>query len=181
MSTMTKRTHGFTKDQGEDSSFRLSDMKGGDLIQTILVFTVAISCFPVLTDLVVSVGGAVNNGGTWKKIFFVPTCGSLGFTISDFGPCHHHHHLPCQECGRLSPTLPGQIRRRFWYQQVHNTIHHHGTNAGARVYPGSTPVSTPPFVLYFFSSSPATFPSSCLDHPLLFCLLIASYYNNRWP
>ena len=45
--------------------------------------------------------------------------------------------------------------------------------------PGSTPVSTPPFVLYFFSSSPATFPSSCLDHPLLFCLLIASYYNNR--
>ena len=26
--------------------------------------------------------------------------------------------------------------------------------------PGSTPVSTPPFVLYFVSSSPATFPSS---------------------
>ena len=45
--------------------------------------------------------------------------------------------------------------------------------------PGSTPVSTPPFVLYFFSSSPATFPSSYLDHPLLFCLLFASYYNNR--
>ena len=45
--------------------------------------------------------------------------------------------------------------------------------------PGSTPVSTPPFVLYFVSSSPATFPSSCLDHLLLFCLLFASYYNNR--
>ena len=54
------------------------------LVTIFLVFTVTISCFPVLTDLVVSVGGAVNDGGTWEKIFFVPTCCFLGFTISDF-------------------------------------------------------------------------------------------------
>ena len=56
MSAMTKRTRGFTKFQGEDSSFRLSAMKGDHLIQ-------------------------LEEPST---IFFVPTCGSLGFTISDF-------------------------------------------------------------------------------------------------
>ena len=44
------------KFQGEDSSFRLSAMKGDHLIQ-------------------------LEEPST---IFFVPTCGSLGFTISDF-------------------------------------------------------------------------------------------------
>ena len=44
------------KFQGEDSSFRLSAMKGDHLIQLVEPST----------------------------IFFVPTCGSLGFTISDF-------------------------------------------------------------------------------------------------
>ena len=56
------------------------------LLIILIVFTITISCFPVLTDLIVSVGGGgVNNdGGTWEKTFFVPTCCFLGFTLGDF-------------------------------------------------------------------------------------------------
>ena len=50
MSTMTKKTHGFTKDQGEDSSFRLSDMKGDDLIQAILVITNIVFSSTIYSD-----------------------------------------------------------------------------------------------------------------------------------
>ena len=77
-------------------------------------------CVALGTPLMVGLGIGTS---LQPLLFFYPTV-----------PCHHHHHLPCQECGRLSPTLPGQRRRRFWYQQVHNTIHHHGTNEGTRVY-----------------------------------------------
>ena len=48
------------------------------------VYTVTISCFPVLTNLIVSVGGdEVNDSGTWEKDFFVPTCCFLAFAFGD--------------------------------------------------------------------------------------------------
>ena len=54
------------------------------LLVILVVFTITISCFPVLTDLIVSVGGGAGDGGTWEKTFFVPTCCFLGFTLGDF-------------------------------------------------------------------------------------------------
>ena len=48
----------------------------------LLVYTVTISCFPVLTNLIVSVGG--DDGGTWEKNFFIPTCCFLAFAMGDF-------------------------------------------------------------------------------------------------
>ena len=51
----------------------------------LLVYTVTISCFPALTNLIVSEGGdEVNDSGTWEKDFFVPTCCFLAFAMGDF-------------------------------------------------------------------------------------------------